>query len=516
MDKNGKKICQRYASTTTAFFASLYSERHRIPLYSAYIFHPECSDSSIKYSKFFIEPQLSGESEQRLSPESQFNVDQIKQNQAINGYYAYTDYDRGQLNPSSAQCGKGRDATFTLTNVAPMDAAFYRHHWYKVGKEMNRMLTTELQQNPAATPYLITGTIPQANYRIPRKEKSAQDEQREYEKVTVPSHVWTALCFKHPTDNKESFSLGYIGQNQPDSSIEMMSVRDLNNKLTELYDDMDLYDGKIFVDDCFPENEKSQEMVKSLYTNVQLQSLQQLQMTPNLLKMYETALTLNFASEKPVVTEMTISLFFDSVYTFSEQTEKMKYVSDTACLLTSVKRNASSELLECKLAPEESKTEDGSGVNCTSACLYNKETEDYRCYSKQNLVKCSPLYSAITVQGEKCKADHPCGIYGWSAYWCYKESGEWYYCSPPVWETKAQSGDYCRANYACSKYGEALDYCYTTKSDEKQKCCNRDDCFTAVDGKTCKSDHPCSYYGESYLWCYTTDGSWAYCCKNCW
>ncbi|KAI4898248.1 hypothetical protein NFI96_030536 [Prochilodus magdalenae] len=205
MSQNTKKICQYYGNVPDPRYASLYSEHHRIPLYSAYIFNRGCSSSPDKQS-FFIEPQLYDINEdRRMRPEVDFKskVNQIKENQAINEYYKHTGYDRGHLNPNSFQCGDSRDATFTLTNAAPMDACFNRVQWHQWESKVKEMLTSELKDSPSATPFLVTGIVPHSNYRIPRKEESDQDELRDYEKVTVPSHVWTALCFAHPTDEEK-------------------------------------------------------------------------------------------------------------------------------------------------------------------------------------------------------------------------------------------------------------------------------------------------------------------------
>ncbi|KAI4898246.1 hypothetical protein NFI96_008730, partial [Prochilodus magdalenae] len=260
-----------------------------------------------------------------------------------------------------------------------------------------------------------------------------------------------------------------------------------------------------------------------MYVNLQLASSTRLQMDPDMLNTFKTAVLFNTdllgpPSKKPRVTEMKITESFDSILDFYQQTEKMKYVAETACLLikaSSGRWKRSLTTLECQLVPEKSRIAGSSKNYCSSPCLYVKATDGYWCYSGQQKVQCSPLYSAITYKGEKCKADHPCGTYGNDYYWCYKESDSWDYCSPPLWKSRAKSGDSCRANHACAKYGKSKNWCYTDNRDEEEQCCTQDDCYSAVNGRTCKPDSPCDYHGKSYLWCYTTDGTWDYCCRRC-
>ncbi|KAI4897216.1 hypothetical protein NFI96_015294, partial [Prochilodus magdalenae] len=438
--------------------------------------------------------------DRRMRPEADFKskVNQIKENQAINEYYKYTGYDRGHLNPNSFQCGDSRDATFTLTNAAPMDACFNRVQWHQWESKVKAMLSSVT----TSTAFLVTGVVPHSNYRIPQREESDQDEQRDYEKVTVPSHVWTALCVVNYVDDEKSFSLAYMGKNQPESFIKVMSVPELNSMLQSLYSSSNPV--SIFVDDCFSTKKKSQEMIYSLYVKTQLASSKRLQMDHDVLNTFETAVLFSTdlsgpPSKKPKVTEMKITESFDSILDFYQQTEKMKYVAQTACLLikaSSGRWKRALPTLECQLVPEKSRIAGSSEVYCSSPCLYVKAADGYWCYSGQQCVQCSPLYSAITYKGEKCKADHPCGTYGTDYYWCYKESGSWDYCSPPLWKSRAKSGDYCRANHACAKYGKDENWCYTDNRDEEEQCCTQDDCYSAVNGRTCKPDKPCDYYGS--------------------
>ncbi|KAI4892963.1 hypothetical protein NFI96_004433 [Prochilodus magdalenae] len=458
--------------------------------------------------------QLSGYPQEDMSLESKFDSYKIKRSQAISSDYSNTGYDRGHLNPKSFQRDEGRAATFTLTNAAPMDPCFNRVRWYQWESTLKTLLSTEMMECPFATAYLVTGTVPHPHYRIPQREFS---ESHDFERVTVPSHVWTAVCFIHPFDNKKSFSLGYMGTNEPDSTVRLMTVPQINDELSVT----------VFADDCFFANRKSKEVREQMKAKIR---------QPVKLKATEDRLIFAQVS-------------FPSMYTYFQETERMKEERRRACVVNDVKgqvfepvdlkkrdMDERTDAVQCQQVLEKSeaaamtasdgtrcqsgerycKTESGFKPCCTSPCLYQEQLKGYWCSSGQAQIQCSPQYSAITVKGKNCKEDHPCATYGKDYYWC-KVPGlltSWDYCSPPLWRSRAKNGRYCRPNHACAKYGESYYWCYFDSDNNWSHCCTHDDCFSAVNGKTCKQDHPCGYYKKSYLWCYTTDGNWEYCCKQ--
>uniref|UniRef100_A0A3B3S1E5 Uncharacterized protein n=1 Tax=Paramormyrops kingsleyae TaxID=1676925 RepID=A0A3B3S1E5_9TELE len=277
MDENAQKICQKYGNHPNPFFATLYSEYHRIPLYSAYIFYGRTGSKQARSTRWFIEPQvrfmtfsqgLSGFNKKNMSLESEFSSSAIKVNQAINDDYKNTGYDRGHLNPASYQVDDGRMATFTLTNIAPEDPCFNRVHWKDWETKLQDIIKGKLlADNHQAKAYLVTGTIPSTSYRIPQT-KVSQDDQRDLDRVTVPTHVWTALCYKHETDNHKSFSIAFIGQNQPESNITVMSVQRLNFELGNVSRQNQAV--QIFFDDCFTNNKESKDVISSLEEKIQL------------------------------------------------------------------------------------------------------------------------------------------------------------------------------------------------------------------------------------------------------
>uniref|UniRef100_A0A3B4F1C6 Endonuclease domain-containing 1 protein-like n=1 Tax=Pundamilia nyererei TaxID=303518 RepID=A0A3B4F1C6_9CICH len=208
-DQNAQKICQKFENSSY-FFASLYSTAKRTPLYSAYTFDYACNNQEgRKTGNWFIEPQVNSLLLPEETLESFVLVDaKMLAKQAVNADYSHTGYDRGHLNPNSYQCGRGRIATFTLTNSAPMDACFNRVHWKEWETAVIRILK---DQNPAE------------HKRIPVQGIFDNDNERDYNRVTVPTHIWTAVCYDHPDDEEESFSFGYIGVNKPDGIIKVKS-----------------------------------------------------------------------------------------------------------------------------------------------------------------------------------------------------------------------------------------------------------------------------------------------------
>ncbi|KAF4115027.1 endonuclease domain-containing 1 protein-like [Onychostoma macrolepis] len=257
MDQNAKKICQ-WTSKPSYYYATLYSVHHRIPLYSAYRFDPACSSDSGSSSTWHLEPQISQPTSQMyyMVREDQKTQKSYKENQAISSDYTDSGFDRGHLYPNSFQCSDGRTATFTLTNAAPMDRCFNRIHWKDWESALRSFLEGKLKSGGASTTaYIVTGIVPSATERIPRRGTSGDSGR-----VTVPSHIWTAVCYKHNSDDTKSFSFSYMGENKPEPGIRLMSVSDLNNQLKGLYSGNPKI--KIFKDDCFGDTKSDEVKTK--------------------------------------------------------------------------------------------------------------------------------------------------------------------------------------------------------------------------------------------------------------
>uniref|UniRef100_A0A673L2Y1 Uncharacterized protein n=1 Tax=Sinocyclocheilus rhinocerous TaxID=307959 RepID=A0A673L2Y1_9TELE len=244
MDPDAMKICQKLQNEeydytdwySSLYYATLYSVHHKIPLYSAYTLDPRCSIDTGGSNIWHLEPQVT----YYQSWEDCFGnvIERILQLRPYRQQDTFigTGYDRGHLNPNSFQCGDGRTATYTLTNAAPMKERFNRVHWKSWESTLRRFLKGMLDRDRAfSTAYIVTGTVPDPNVRIPQRGTPG-DRFR----VSVPSHIWTAVCYEHDTDDRKSFSFGYIGRNHPEEpGITLMSVSDLNDQLSGLYSDVD-------------------------------------------------------------------------------------------------------------------------------------------------------------------------------------------------------------------------------------------------------------------------------------
>lgn len=236
------KICQMYMNVNR--FATLYDSEKRSPIYSAYVFnHQQCSTAPKRRSAWFIEPQLINRSnDANMALPSSYQG--VENTQAVDGDYKNTAYDRGHLNPNLYQCNEGRTATFTLTNAVPLDACFNRIKWYDYEKQIKAILRKECPEPSKA--YLITGAVP-SNRKIPiSPDDWLDDGTRTFERISVPSYVWTAVCCDHLDKNKK-FSLGYSGENVPESEIRLSTIEDLEKKLRLYYSYNNL---KLFADKC--------------------------------------------------------------------------------------------------------------------------------------------------------------------------------------------------------------------------------------------------------------------------
>ncbi|KAI2648706.1 Endonuclease domain-containing 1 protein [Labeo rohita] len=374
--------------------------------------------------------------------ENQNILSVYKGNQAISSDYSKTGYDRGHLNPSSFQCGEGRNATFTLTNAAPMKERFNQGHWNRCETKLRTYLINNLARDAYfATAFIVTGTVPDPNVRIPDRGTS-EDSKR----VTVPSHIWTAVCYKHHTDDTKSHSFGYIGTNQQEEpDIRLMSVSRLNNELMSHFRTNQPIN--IFADDCFGIKTKLAEV----QAKIEFGSTGTCYNVAEDLKIDEEILFLNFMRSlmHDVLRKIKVSVSSDAVECLLK-TENQKTAADgSLCLRVS----ESDYSCRCDTGKE-------TKLCCSTPCLYMEKISGYRCYSDQKLIECSPPYSLITVNGERCKNDFPCATYyddyywGWTSYSPYYFSYKWDYCSPLLRSSKAKNGQHCHINHACAKYGK--------------------------------------------------------------
>ncbi|XP_056598415.1 uncharacterized protein LOC130417132 [Triplophysa dalaica] len=496
-------------------------------------------------------PVVSEDSEtDHMMPQNEYEEDlnKLKNSQAVFNDYENTGYDRGHLYPNSYRCRPERSVTYTLTNVAPMDACFNRIQWKIWEGYLKSFLDAFFNDIDDAEVYIITGTVP-GNDKIPQSEK----------RVTVPSHIWTAVCYNHKDNVTKFFPFGFLGINKPEFNIKLMSVSEMNKKLDELYE-QSTPSVQIFHDNCFSDKPASDNAIQEFLKRIKLPEDQRLQMSEdaqnNLFALQNIISSDNNSpsTSMPQITQLTATLTYESLSSYFKSTERNKRKIKTACVISDDKKSRrsdkchdlwkrqvseGSESVECQLVPEKSfdkktaadgspcisytdnsyrctcSTEGGQNKPCCSTpCLYQDSLNDYLCYSGGTQIQCSPQYSLIATAGQRCRVDHPCATYGQDYYWCYTEDKSQAYCSPPLWGSRGRDGKYCRRNHACAKYNKRYQWCYTDHDNSWNYCCTSDTYFSTISEKTCKPDSPCGYHYKNYLWCETTDGSWDYCCKE--
>ncbi|XP_063253159.1 endonuclease domain-containing 1 protein-like [Prinia subflava] len=212
-------ICQRYKNSY--HFATLYDRDGRIPVYSAYIYQPGSGIGP--ESVWFVEPQLISknnlkdmETELFLIENYGFTPDQIKQSQAVDDDYSHLlGLSRGRLNPSGHHNSTdSQTATFTLTNVVPMDKSLYTGQW-----NVYEFTTMPEKSKGCTTTYVITGAVP-GNTTVAEG------------RVNKPSHIWSAACCLVGTQPKKAW--GAIADNDQ-NQLEVLSLGELENRLRGHY-----------------------------------------------------------------------------------------------------------------------------------------------------------------------------------------------------------------------------------------------------------------------------------------
>ncbi|NWZ84245.1 ENDD1 protein, partial [Poecile atricapillus] len=218
--QNPAWICQSYSDTY--HYATLYDRERRIPVYSAYKYHPGPAKRPHKY--WYVEPQLISENElQNMEREivlvdqlHRFTLEEIKRSQAVlEDYNKMTGLNRGHLAACSHMDSKeNKTATFTLTNIVPQDENLNKDKWnkyeYKTVPQMSQGCTTT---------YIITGAVP--------GNTNTADGR-----VNVPSHIWSAGCCLDGDKPKKSW--GVIAENNK-NRLKKVSLGDLENMLGTLY-----------------------------------------------------------------------------------------------------------------------------------------------------------------------------------------------------------------------------------------------------------------------------------------
>uniref|UniRef100_A0A8C8S1W2 Endonuclease domain-containing 1 protein-like n=1 Tax=Pelusios castaneus TaxID=367368 RepID=A0A8C8S1W2_9SAUR len=496
---NKAQICQRY--NNQCHFATLYDKVNRVPLWSAYIFRRSfCQEQPPRRNKWFVEPQLGDPSkfmEMLLEDEEPaLTLDMLKSKQALNEDYEDTSYDRGHLNPNSFHCGDGNVATFTLTNSAPIEPCFNRIRWSKLEKNLKKQLSRNcVSEN--GTPYLVTGAVPSATKKIPIEDEDKEgDRTREYNRVSVPSHIWTAVCCDH-RDSNHKFSFAFLAENKAESRLQFIHVKQLNSELASLYQTSGQI--SIFADNCNAESQRGHEILSEMRSA--LNDAFQILLTDGYSQLLpsevrnrldqETSQLMkntNLDQNNMKLTNIRFLMTFPSLADWRDYFEKTYNEDNLACVLapaagadpSGVAKASGTSARVCTLQQQKHLPYSGLTAQgwscvgqvcgyhegtayswcytsykkdwdycCIDKCTVNRGSNQYQCSRGDGeLTKCSPQYSTVTVSGKACRADHPCGLYGKSYFWCYTDyQNNWEYC--------------CSPRHYCGNHDYDYQWCYT-------------------------------------------------------
>ena len=421
-----------------------------------------------------------------------------KDKQAIMTDYRNTGFDKGHFSPYFYQCDSGREATFTLTNCVPQNPCFNEQIW-KDAEIQSKRVMDELCNYPCAKRYFVTGAVPTTK-RIPNIIHDKEgDAHRDYNRVSVPSHMWTAACCdttacSDPDEQKQGFSYSYIGNNTADPYLNVSTVHGLEQTLVQLhrYSSHIIFAGQIFADDkCKISDEKSREA-------------QDMMKVPLARKMTNEVRTMSFS----VISSLPLKkrkLIDDEQRTF----KSAKLMDNVVLSNAHYGMNLSSEEFEndrlkllnngftlLKIYSAGFPSLPSARDELKRSVDENVRNQDWAVY---DVVRKQHQDTNIAFDGTFCRAGHKCDKYGESYLWCYTDwSDNWKYC--------------CEDN--CDFKGQYYTYCKTGNSAGWNYCSQRSSMIPIHSEKRCLQDHQCGLYGKSYFWCYVDlNKNWDYCCQ---
>lgn len=239
-------ICQRFKNERR--YVTLYDTKNRIPLFSALQLTHVVPKGNRVNDGWYIEPNLAGKKGESMIENQLKNFDldnpyhaKYGQKQAQDVDYRVNDeheYDRGHLNPQmfNTKDDDSRYATNTLTNVAPQYTEFNKGTW----QYMEKGLLIRLQKNcqfAGARIFVVVGVEPSINNFMPKKPKRVRIKgnkshktklsKNKYERVTVPTSYWTAVCcdtsaIPNIDNRRKGWSFAYEAANIEKGSVKVV------------------------------------------------------------------------------------------------------------------------------------------------------------------------------------------------------------------------------------------------------------------------------------------------------
>ncbi|XP_052527295.1 endonuclease domain-containing 1 protein [Tympanuchus pallidicinctus] len=241
------KICQQYNGEPR--FATLYSTKDKIPLYSAFKYTGAARSEADE--SWLLEPQIDDpENDQRemvIEADVVGSLANLGANQALTSDYVGSGYERGLLNPSLLNKEDFQMATYTLTNAVPLHPSLSKTWHSDIKRVVEQALIPHCSKKDQL--YLLAGAIP-SSVRVKGK-------------VSVPEILWLAACCDAP----QGWSLGLVKKVSDESSLVDLTVGELEKQLLA---GLDLFKGN-----CGEDNESSEKMEAILQAVSQIRSGEQ-------------------------------------------------------------------------------------------------------------------------------------------------------------------------------------------------------------------------------------------------
>ncbi|XP_062423302.1 endonuclease domain-containing 1 protein [Rhea pennata] len=240
------KICQLYNKEPR--FATLYSTKDKIPLYSAFKYTKPAQNGE---EDWLVEPQIDDpESDlQEMVHEADIvdSVANLGTNQALSLDYVGSGYERGLLNPSFLNEKDFQVATYTLTNAVPMSPSLSKSWHRDIRRVVEQALVPHCSKKDHL--YLLAGAIP-SNIQVNGK-------------VSVPETLWLAACCDAP----EGWSLGLVKKVKDENSLADLAVGELEKQF--------LAGVQLFKGNCGEDNQKQEKTEAILQAVTQIRSGEQ-------------------------------------------------------------------------------------------------------------------------------------------------------------------------------------------------------------------------------------------------
>ncbi|NXN12120.1 ENDD1 protein, partial [Indicator maculatus] len=240
------KICQQYNKEPR--FATLYSTKDKIPLYSAFKYTKPAQNEQ---ENWLVEPQIDDPETdlQEMVREAEIagTVANLGANQALTSDYVGSGYERGLLNPSLLNEEDFQMATYTLTNAVPLSPSLSKIWHSHIGMVVEQALVPHCSKKDRL--YLLAGAVP-SSIRVKGK-------------VSVPETLWLAACCDAP----EGWSLGLVKKVNDENSLEDLTVGQLEKHL--------LAGVRLFKGSCGEDNQSQEKTEAILQAVRQIQSGEQ-------------------------------------------------------------------------------------------------------------------------------------------------------------------------------------------------------------------------------------------------